>query len=140
MKTHVMSMFLALSTVSFGGALFAQTYEMKGNIPFAFQVNNQTFEAGKYIVRRGSEFIPKLVSVETGRGVFIIGANAVLSGKQPGKLVFHRYNADKYFLAEVWPASGNGTCVPKSKAEKALANGDGTRAMATIVVDLYRAD
>jgi hypothetical protein len=141
MKTQQVKMFLALGAVStIGIGLHAQTYELKANIPFAFQVNNQAFAPGKYEVRRGNEAVPSLMPVATGHRSFVIGANPSLSGKADPRLVFHCYGGDKCFLAEIWPTSGAGCSVPKSKAEKELINGDAPREMATIAIDLHRAD
>jgi hypothetical protein len=141
MKSHVMTMILALGTVSLSGtALHAQGYELAANVPFAFQVANQTFEPGKYIVRRAFEGAASLRTVANGHSIFIAGAYPALTGKAPGKLVFHCYGGDKCFLAEIWPGSGAGSEVPKSRVEKGLINSDPSREMATIAVDLRRAD
>jgi len=143
MKTNMMmNMVLALGTVSVSGsALHAQSYELKANIPFAFQVNNTTYAAGKYEVKLGSEFTPSLGSQATGHKDFIAGASPILSGPPASKLVFHCYDGNSTcFLAEIWPSSSHGTAVPTSKAEKELKSSQRTHQMASIAVDLRRAD
>ena len=141
MNTNFMKMFLAVSTVSlFGTALHAQSYVLTADIPFAFQVANKTYEPGKYQVRQGSEAFPTLYDKVSGTRVFIAGASATLGTTRQPKLVFHCYNGDKCFLAEIWPTTGNASSVPKTRAEKDLLSGDRPREMATIAIDLRHAD
>lgn len=107
MKTNVMKMFLALSTVTlFGGALNAQTYRLNANIPFAFQAANETFAPGVYTVRQaGTETVPSLAPVAKGHKIYIAGSYASLGPGKSAKLVFHCCGPDKCFLAEIWPVT-----------------------------------
>ncbi len=141
MKTNVIRTFLALGAACVcGSALQAQTYRLSAEIPFAFQVSETSFPAGKYVVSdRGATLVQSIQSRETGRAVFIPGAYRSLDPVEPGRLVFHCYGTNGCFLAEIWPVTGAGSTVPKTKAEKNLVR-EGSREMATLFVDLHRAD
>jgi hypothetical protein len=140
MKTNVMRMFLAISTVSvFGGALHAQSFNMKADVPFAFRVNDKTFEPGTYNVRRDTTAFPFLRNETSGESIFI--ANRPTDGvSHSPKLVFHCYSGKQCFLAEIWSGAGAGNAVPKSKAEKNLLSDERAREMATVAINLRLAD
>jgi hypothetical protein len=141
MKTNVMRMFLAIAAVATcGGSVYAQSYDLNVRVPFAFQVADNTFEAGKYVVRSENAGIPSVSNQAKGGKVFIAGTYPSLSGYSAPKLVFHCYSGNRCFLAQIWRGVGYGIEVPKSKAEKALANGESPAKMATIAVDMQRAD
>ena len=141
MKTQMVRMLLALGTVSlFGGALHAQTYDLVANVPFKFQVSNQTLDAGKYLVQQNQEGVATLRSMANGHATFIVGAYARLGKATTSKLVFHCYNGRDCFLTELWPDRGNGSGVPMSKAEKAIVRGEQAKEMATIAIEVRRAD
>ena len=142
MKSNVIRMFLALGAACVGGsALDAQTYTLSAKIPFTFQVADKVFPAGKYqLAESGYRAIPQLMEQATGHSIFIGGASHSLTATHSPKLVFHCYGPDSCFLAEIWPMTGLGSTVPKTKAEKEILKGDRSREMATIIVDLHRAD
>ena len=138
MKTNVMRMFLAVGAACVcGSALDAQTYDLSAKVPFTFQVGNTSFPAGKYLVGDyGSTGVLVFRNAATGNSVFISGPTHALDPVQPGRLVFHCYGTDACFLAEVRPAHGGGSAVPKSKAEKEIINSDRPREMAAISINL----
>ena len=141
MKNNAIRIFLALGAASvFGSALNAQTYTLSAKIPFAFQVAGKDFPAGKYMVGEyANTGVPTLKSDTTGDSVFIAGATNSLDPVRPGRLVFHCYGMNGCFLAEIWPVTGRGSVIAKTKAEKEILKGD-RREMAMISVDLRRAD
>jgi len=120
MKTNVMKILLAISTVTvFGSALDAQSYSMKADIPFAFQVSNATLDPGTYTVSRGNTALPLLRNEVTRNSVFIANG-ATIGTAHTAKLVFHCYSGKQCFLAEIWPGAA-GSSVPTSKAERNLS-------------------
>ena len=143
MKRQVSRALLAVGAISvIGTALYAQSYNMRVDVPFAFQVNNQSLAPGIYRVSQASVMSLSLRSIGTGHTVFVTGASPTRDGASAtGKLVFRCYNGrERCFLAEVWPAGETGTSIARSKNEKSLSNGDRAREMAVISVDVRRAD
>ena len=141
MKINTIRMFLALGAASICGALHAQTYNLAAKVPFAFQTANHVFPAGNYLeADYGATGVPMLKNATTGQAVFVTGATHSLDAVRPGRLVFHCYGAEVCFLAEIRPATGYGSIVAKTKAEKEILKGDRASEMATIYVDLHRAD
>lgn len=113
---------LALA-VSFPAA-FGQAGELvTADVPFAFQVNNNAFPAGKYRVTSGSGQAALLVqSIDFKQAVFSF-SNAVQGTKtwEAPRLVFRRYG-DRYFLSQVWlPGSDRGRELPIRASERAVA-------------------
>lgn len=140
MKTRMIRMFLALGMVSaFGTALHAQTYDLAANVPFKFQAGDRVQEPGKYLVRQDGSGVTTIRNMVSGHPTLLPGVYARLGHTYSGKLVFHCYNGNGCFLAEIWPAGGNGSPVPMSKTEKNLVKA-GESEVATIAIDLRRAD
>ncbi len=141
MKTNAIRI-LALGAVCvYGSALDAQSHNLSATIPFAFQAADKAFPAGKYVVtENGMAGVPTLKNVKTGNAVFIAGASHSLDPVRPGRLVFHCYSTDGCFLAEIWPVTGYGSTVAKTKAEKEILKGDRPHEMATISIGLHPAD
>jgi hypothetical protein len=142
MNNNVIRMFLAVGAACIcGSALHAQSNDLSAKVPFTFQVSGKAFPAGRYVVGEyGYTGVMSLKSGTTGSKIFITGADHALTRVGPPRLVFHCYAGDTCFLAEVRPASGPGSKVAMSKAEKEIANGEGPREMATVSVDLRHAD
>src|SRR5580704_7032367 len=122
MKTNVVRMVLALGTAcTAGSVLDAQTAQMSAKVPFAFQVSDQALPAGKYLLGDyGATGVLFMKNAVTGSAVFIGGAPHTIDAVRPGRLVFHCYGANGCFLAEVWPFTGRGGNVPKTKVEKEI--------------------
>ena len=75
------------------------------NIPFNFNVGNQTLPAGDYVVkpaRRGSDGA-WLVQSTDGKESVLVNTRSVQAGKtqKNTKLVFNKYG-DRYFLSQIW--------------------------------------
>jgi len=142
MKNNAIGMFVALGAACLSGsALDAQSSDLSAKVPFAFQVAGKDFAAGRYVVREHGYFgIPSVENAVTGQSVFVAGADHSLTQAGPARLVFHCYAGSTCFLAEIRPASGPGSNVSMTKAEKEIAKSDQPHEMATISVDLRRAD
>ena len=103
---------------------FAQASQMLTvDLPFAFQVNNQQFPAGKYQVTAGAgQAVVLLRSVDCKRAIFSLSI-PIESEKTRAvpSLVFRRYD-DRYFLSQIWlPGSNSGRGLPASAAEREVA-------------------
>ncbi len=96
-------------------------YELKADIPFAFQVGSAELPAGKYNIRPFN-LGAIVVSSQEPRGAHATATVFVAGGGQPAeesRLIFQRYG-DRYFLKQVWRAGMNlGAELPKSKDENA---------------------
>lgn len=116
---HAGCLCLAVSLTS----AFAQSSQMLTvDLPFAFQVNNQQFPAGKYEVKAEADHAAVLLrSIDCKRAIFSL-SNPIQSEKTRtvGSLVFRRYD-DRYFLSQIWMPGGNsGRTLPASRAEREL--------------------
>jgi hypothetical protein len=88
---------------------YAETVNMKVNVPFNFVVGGATLPSGEYRVE-GLGIAGNAISI---RKLDKTAASLTLairceSSKTPeqSKLVFHRYG-DRYFLAKIWMAGDN---------------------------------
>ena len=90
------------------------------NVPFSFVAGAQTLPAGHYIVAAMDDTVRIFNSQTTG--LYLPTHSASRSSTDGTKLVFHRYG-DTYFLSAMW-IGGNaiGRELPRSKAERALAD------------------
>jgi|SRR5678815_2534835 hypothetical protein len=109
---------VAGSTAAYGQGSRRQV----ADIPFQFQVGNETLPAGQYSVAATStgETL-RISSRATNATIFRLSSPLVrLETASKGKLVFHQYGGE-YFLAEVWSAGyANGRQLTKSGRERAL--------------------
>src|ERR1017187_1774020 len=116
---HAGCLCLAVSLTS----AFAQSSQMlTADIPFAFQVNNQQFPAGKYHVKAEGGHAAVLVQgIDNKRAAFSI-SNHIQRGKtrEVPSLVFKRYD-DRNFLSQIWMPGTSGRGLPTSRAERELA-------------------
>jgi len=104
---------------------FAQTGQpLTVDLPFAFQVNNQQFPAGKYEVKaEAGQAVVLLRSVDCKRAIFSL-STSIQSEKtrEVPSLVFKRYD-DRYFLSQIWlPGTNSGRGLPTSSAEREVAH------------------
>lgn len=123
MKRQVLALVGVLSLLVAAGAAFAQSGEIRANVPFKFQVNNTTLPAGEYAL--STIGVGDQVMLIQGREKTILAANAnrVQAGKPSDrtKLVFRCYG-DRYFLSEIWvEGHESGRQLPKSRVESEVA-------------------
>ena len=105
------------------GPCFAQRAS-RANIPFAFQVANQTMPAGEYVIEGMSntnELAQMIRRTDSSAAVAVLtlAGDAENEWSTP-ELVFHKYG-NSYFLSEIWTGQGQGRRLPVSKGEKELA-------------------
>ena len=105
------------------GPCFAQRTTSKANIPFAFQVANQTIPVGEYLILTDTNQRAQTIRRTFSSASVIVLTDSVVDAKNKGsepKLVFHKYG-DNYFLSEIWTGQAEGRRLLASKREKELA-------------------
>ena len=132
-----------VALLALGIAACGYAQGLRADIPFAFQINGQSYESGRYYF--SPDALPELPheawrirSEETRKSkVFPTFTGTQTPGlPKASKLVFHRYGRT-YFLAEVWLQYQHGWQLPESQGERQLANRS-TLLAETVVVDLAR--
>jgi hypothetical protein len=114
---------LALAMVGIFAAtsVAADNISVKAQVPFDFTAAGTQFPAGMYSIERQS--IPGVLHIRDGAGrlkaMFTVNPVYRNSDAQSPMLVFNKYG-DRYFLAKVWPATGVGSLLRKTKIEKEL--------------------
>ena len=96
---------------------------MIANIPFQFNVGNQTMPAGEYTVTQinpSSDRAVLQLRSKDGSSAAMIQMNEVIGkAREDARLVFNCYGNQHYF-AQAWTsADASGLEVPRSKAERA---------------------
>ena len=124
MKKQVLTLVGVLSLLLVAGSAFAQSGQIRANIPFNFTVSRSTLPAGNYSVSTtgGTDSILVIQGVD-GKAVKLVGSHHVQASKLSDrtKLVFRCYG-DRYFLAQVWMrGSQMGRELPKSTLESEIA-------------------
>ncbi len=126
----------ALVVMTASGAAASDAARTRANIPFAFDLNGQRFDAGRYIFecKLGSGLIT-LTPEEGARHAFLGHPLGEHGSAQEPKLVFYKVD-DTYYLAELWLAgSGMGKGLPvKKEVAFSAKRGDAKR----VVVALSR--
>ena len=109
-----------------GSTVYAQTIDLRANIPFDFRMGDTAMPAGEYRVQseRG-------VLILRGEGESHPVASAIAMSvarpatQKPARLEFNRYG-DSYFLTKVWDAfSASGKALLKTPQEKEYAARNG---------------
>ncbi len=111
---------LAIANFAMAGTSFAQSQQIRADVPFAFTVGNQLLPAGTYTIRTKSEGLVAIKNHDKPITVLTLVDRDGAKAPNSGKLMFHRYG-DRYFLSEIlcgW-ADMNVT-VPRSNAEKSV--------------------
>jgi hypothetical protein len=116
LRTYLLACTLGAVAMVSASHGFAQSGEMRVNVPFAFHSGSQAMPAGVYKVSIESQHLIMLRGAS--RSAFITANPESGSTADKGKLVFQRYG-NQYFLREVWPAqSDTGEKCTKSKLER----------------------
>lgn len=111
MKQHIVRFLHAgclCLAVSLPSAFAQLSQRLTVDLPFAFQVNNKQFPAGKYQVEtEAGQAVVLLRSVDCKRAIFGL-STPIENGKTRGDstLVFTRYG-DRYFLSQIWQRGSN---------------------------------
>ena len=125
MKKQIAVAVALMAAAIAAGQCYAQTTS-KADIPFAFQVANQTMPAGEYLIRRVSDTNGRtqMIRRHTDSSAAVIALTFSVvdaeNGESEPKLVFHKYG-NSYFLSEIWTGRGEGRQLFVSKREKELA-------------------
>ncbi|MGD0774201.1 MAG: hypothetical protein ABSC05_15395 [Candidatus Solibacter sp.] len=126
MKQHIVRILHAAClclAVSLPSAFAQASQAITVDVPFAFQVNNKQFPAGKYHLTAGAGQPALLIrGVDTKQSMF--GLTSPIDSKQIREyptLVFSRYG-DRYFLSQIWAAgSTTGRGLTAGAAEREVA-------------------
>ena len=106
-----------------GMSAFAQTLNLKADVPFNFIISGATLPAGEYTIKGlGDGSVIAVHGPNPKANTFVMSqrCESINAAKQ-SKLVFHRYG-DRYFLAQLWVAgSGSGRQLAKSPREMEVA-------------------
>ena len=112
---------LLLATAS----AYAQTIQIKADIPFNFVVGKTALPSGEYKIR--SLNMNQVLSIGgSGQNSIMFLANTCSSPRPSAqtKLVFTRYG-DRYFLSQVWiEGNSTGRQLPKSRGEVRVAENE----------------
>lgn len=120
MKKQVLTLIGVLTLVMATGAAFAQSHEIRADVPFNFVVNHVELPSGRYAITTmgGANQVLIIRGLNT-KAVKAVTANRT-QAKTPAdrtKLVFRVYG-DRYFLSQVWTeGSDQGRALPKSDLE-----------------------
>jgi hypothetical protein len=116
LRTYLLACTLGTVAMVSASHGFAQSNEMRVNVPFAFQSGSQRMAAGVYRVTIESEHLILLRGDSTSG--FVYTNPAIGKPVAKGKLVFQRYGS-QYFLREVWASqSDTGEKCVKTKLER----------------------
>jgi hypothetical protein len=122
MKKHLFVL-LGLGLLLASAPVYAQTINLKADVPFDFVVNGHTLPSGEYTIRSGNSAgrVLSLSGAEAGPMFFM--ANTCRSSKESAqtKLVFI-HDRDGYFLSEMW-VEGNRTGIqlPQNRHTRQVA-------------------
>jgi hypothetical protein len=125
MKKTALTLVGALSLLLVAGSAFAQSNEVRANVPFDFVVNKTTMPAGTYQIVNGGTLGSETIAI---RGMNIKASKLVTTSREESskpsaktKLVFHRLG-DRYFLSQIWvEGSDSVRQLPKSQLESEVA-------------------
>ena len=123
MKKHLFAL-LGLGLLLASTAAYAQTINMKVDVPFDFVVNGSTLPSGEYTIRSTNSAGRVLSLSGAAHGPLFFLANTCRSTQASAqtKLVFI-HDRDGYLLSEMW-VEGNSTGIqlPKSRRARQIAD------------------
>jgi len=114
---------LGLGLLLLGISAYAQTVNLKADVPFNFIVSGATLPAGEYTIQGLGDGNAMSIRSSDNKEKRLAMSHRCESLKtaERTKLVFHRYG-DRYFLAQIWVAGNNsGSELPKSPREVEVA-------------------
>ncbi len=122
MKRLILAAGLFVATVS--TSLYAQTMDMRANIPFDFRIGGTLLPSGEYSIHHanGMLFVSQTGGAHKGSVVFTVGTDRPNRSTEKGTLQFNRYG-DSYYLSKVWtPDSETARATLQTPREKELAS------------------
>lgn len=123
MKKQLFALLLGLLLTT--ASAYAQTTNVKADVPFKFVVAGRTMPKSEYTIRTLDGIDHALSIRGEGQKPSIFLANSCVSLKSvQTKLVFNRYG-DQYFLSEIWTEGNNaGYQLARSRRELEMARND----------------
>ena len=106
-----------------GMSAYAQTVNLKADVPFNFIVTGATLPAGEYTIKGLENGQTMSISSSDRKAHTLVLSNRCesINSATKSKLVFHRYG-DRYFLANIWVAGAtSGRQLPTSGREREVA-------------------
>jgi len=138
MKNKLFALF-GLGLLLASASAYAQSINLKANVPFNFALNGKTLPTGEYTIRSIDNMRNAAAISGAEQKPLVLLTMPCLSPRnreisQESKLVFTRYG-NTYFLSEVWiEGSGAGYSVPKSRLEHELQMAQKDTAHKVVVV------
>ena len=128
MKKKLYSTFAMLSIMVMLAVVSVQAQsrgQLEVNIPFEFQIANQTLPAGAYSVKRLTQSSILVQSADGQESAIAQTLGTIQAKTNPAvareKLVFHKYGSH-YFLSQVWMVRGSdGRALTQTDAERQAA-------------------
>ena len=105
MKKHLAALTMTLALLT-SAAAYAQTVHMQTTIPFAFNIGNSAFPAGKYDIQSASNggHVLYIRNINSVAGSFLVPQTCEAAHvATKSSLTFRRYG-QQYFMSEVWVA------------------------------------
>src|SRR4029077_14969923 len=86
-----------------GMSAYAQTVNLKADVPFNFIIRGETLPAGQYTIQGlGNGPVISVRGPNPKANTIVLSQRcASVNAAKLSKLVFHRYG-DRYFLAQLW--------------------------------------
>lgn len=113
------SLFVGLAAISAS----AQTRgHLTANVPFDFQVGSRTLSAGEYTILQLSSSDDGLLLLSKGHKQGSLASTKrvdVTRTSRRSRMVFNKYG-ERYFLASIWDARGEGRILPQSASERSV--------------------
>lgn len=104
----------------------------KVDIPFAFQMANQTFPAGTYQIDREPNHVIQFRGPDRAGRFVVMNEATKIHPADRGVVVFKRYGS-KYFLREIWTEGAtSGLECTKSRAESNLVKAQNSQAATSV--------
>jgi len=125
MKRQALTLVSVLGLLLAAGSAYAQTINVRANVPFKFIIDKETLPAGQYSIQSLGDAAGRTLFIHSSdlKQKRMVNTNGV-EKVQPSvntKLVFLRYG-DRYFLSQIWVAgSSEGHQLPKSPRESEVA-------------------
>ena len=118
MKKHLFAL-LGLGLLLASAPVYAQTINLKADVPFDFVVNGHTLPSGEYTIRpaNSSGRVLSLSGAEEGLLFFVANTCRSNIASAQSKLVFI-HDRNGYFLSEMW-VEGNTTGIQLAKSRRA---------------------
>lgn len=101
MKFNLKFAVLTVASLVTAGTSFAQSNGVVARVPFAFAVGDKVLPAGTYTVSAKSSQVLEIRNHDQGTSAFSLSRPDSRKSGGGGKLVFHKYAGDRYFLSEI---------------------------------------